>query len=285
MNGAVRFGVAGTGLGLRRALLAELEDRGAHGIDFWEVAPENWLDVGGALGRRFRAFSERHTLLCHGLALNLGGQAPLDLEFLARLRGFLDRHGAQGYSEHLSYCADDGQLYDLLPIPFTQEAVRHVAARIQRVQDVLQRRIAIENVSYYCAPGAELSELAFLTAVLEEADCELLLDVNNVYVNSCNHGYDAREFLRGLPLERIAYLHIAGHHRRAPELLVDTHAAPVAEAVWTLLDETYALCGPRPTVLERDAALPPLAELCAEAARIGACQARHSAAAHGLAGG
>ncbi len=279
MNGAAPLGVAGTGLGLRRALLAELEGGVAPGIDFWEVAPENWLDMGGALGRRFRAFCEAHTLLCHGLSLNLGGQAPLDLAFLARLRAFLDQHGARGYSEHLSYCADDGQLYDLLPIPFTAEAVRHVAARIRRVQDVLEQRIAIENVSYYCAPGAELSELAFLTAVLEEADCDLLLDVNNVYVNSHNHGYDAREFLRGLPVTRIAYLHIAGHHRRAPDLLVDTHAAPVDAEVWALLDETYAHCGPRPTVLERDAALPPLAELCAEAARIGACQARHRATA------
>ncbi|MGE0857558.1 MAG: DUF692 domain-containing protein [Gammaproteobacteria bacterium] len=285
MNGAAQFGVAGTGLGLRRALLTELESGPAPGIDFWEVAPENWLDLGGALGRRFRAFCERHTLLCHGLALNLGGQAPLDQAFLRRLRVFLDQHHARGYSEHLSYCADEGQLYDLLPIPFTSEAVRHVATRIQRVQDVLERRIAIENVSYYCAPGAELSELAFLTAVLAEADCELLLDVNNVYVNSHNHGYDAREFLRGLPVERIAYLHIAGHHRRAHDLLVDTHAAPVDAEVWALLDETYARCGPRPTVLERDAALPPLAELCVEAARIGACQARHVATARRHAGG
>ena len=269
------FDVGGHGLGLRRAMLRELQTEDSSGIDFWEVAPENWLEVGGAHGRHFRAFTASHAVLCHGLALNLGGPAPLDEIFIKRLRGFLDVHGVRGYSEHLSYCADHGQLYDLLPIPFTSAAVEHVASRIARVQDLLGRRIAIENVSYYCALGAEMSELEFITAVLERADCLLLLDLNNIYVNSINHAYDAEAFLRGLPGERIAYGHIAGHHQRSPDLLVDSHGETVIEPVWRLLATAYQQFGVFPTLLERDFNLPPLAEILSEAGRIQRLQQAH----------
>lgn len=269
------FEVSGHGLGLRRAMLAELAGDVAEAVDFWEIAPENWLDVGGAHGRRLRAFTERHAVICHGLSLNLGGPDPLDEVFIRRLRQFFDEHGVRGYSEHLSYCADDGQLYDLLPIPFTSEAVEYVAARIARVQDILEQRIAIENVSYYCAPGAEMTELAFITGVLARADCLLLLDVNNIYVNSVNHDYDAADFVRGLAGERIAYAHIAGHARRASDLLVDTHGAAVDELVWQLLDRAYGHFGVVPTVLERDFNLPPMAELLAEAQHIQVMQQAH----------
>lgn len=269
------FDVTGYGVGLRRAMLRELEAQPATEVDFWEVAPENWMELGGALGRRFRAFTERHTLLCHGLSLNLGGPGPLDLAFIRHLREFLDRHGARGYSEHLSYCADDGQLYDLLPMPFTRAAVEHVAARIRVVQDILERPIAIENVSYYCAPGAQMSELEFLSAVLERADCRLLLDVNNVYVNSVNHGYDAESFLRALPAARIAYAHIAGHQRRAPDLLIDTHGAAIDESVWQLLATAYRHFGVFPTLLERDFDLPPVPDLLREAQCIQVLQRQH----------
>ncbi len=277
------FGVAGHGLGLRRAILRELDSDTDTGIDFWEVAPENWMEIGGTQSRRFRAFTEQHAVLAHGLALNLGGPAPLDEVFIKRLRQFLDSHGVRGYSEHLSYCADDGQLYDLLPIPFTKDAVHHVAARIARVQDLLGRQIAIENVSYYCAPGAQMSELEFLCEVLARADCLLLLDVNNIYVNSVNHGYDPQQFLRQLPGERIAYGHIAGHQQRAPDLIVDTHGEPVIDAVWSLLDCAYENFGVFPTVLERDFNLPPLAELLGEARHIADLQLAHgrTAAARG----
>ena len=193
--------------------------------------------------------------------------------FRAPGRAVFDRHGARCYSEHLSYCADDGQLYDLLPIPFTAAAVNHVATRIARVQDLLGRRIAIENVSYYCAPGAEMSELEFVNAVLERADCALLLDLNNIYVNSINHGYDATAFLRGLPAARIAYAHVAGHHVEAVDLLIDTHGAAVVDPVWDLLAAAYADHGVFPTLLERDFNLPPLDVLLAEVARIGELQA------------
>lgn len=269
--------VEGRGLGLRRALLRTLEDQHV-AVDFLEVAPENWIDVGGALGRRFRAVIERYPLVCHGLSLNLGGPAPLDEAFVRRVGQFLEQHRVRCYSEHLSYCADDGHLYDLLPIPFTAEAVEHVAARIRRVQDILGRRIAIENASYYCAPGAEMSELEFILGVLERADCELLLDINNIYVNSVNHGYDALAFLCALPSERIAYAHIAGHHVEASDLIVDTHGADVVEPVWALLAAAYAEFGVFPTLLERDFNIPPIAELVGEIERIGALQAAAAAA-------
>src|ERR1700712_2287912 len=155
------------------------------------MAPEKWINVGGKLRKTFRAYTERHPFVCHGLSLSLGGPAPLDETLLHKIRRLLDEHGIAHYSEHLSYCSDDGHLYDLLPIPFTDEAVRHTAQRIRRVQDLLGRRIAVENVSYYLAPERAMDELAFTNAVLAEADCDLLLDVNNVYVNACNHGYDA----------------------------------------------------------------------------------------------
>ena len=210
MNGN-GYPVEGAGLGLRRSLLDPLRAQGPGPVDFLEVAPENWMGIGGSYGRAFREFTDRYPFVCHGLSLSIGGPSPLDETFLRRLKRFLDDHNIRRYSEHLSYCTDDGHLYDLMPIPFTEEAVHHVAGRVRRVQDVLERRIALENVSYYAAPGAEMSELEFLRAVLEESDCDLLLDVNNIYVNSVNHGYDARAFLESLPGERIAYGHIAGH--------------------------------------------------------------------------
>jgi uncharacterized protein (UPF0276 family) len=281
---ADRYPVHGAGLGLRRALLGPLADL-APGqadlppVDFFEVAPENWIGVGGRYGRQFRAFTERYPFVTHGLSLSLGGPAPLDETFLHRLKRFLDEHRIRACTEHLSYCSDDGHLYDLMPIPFTAEAVAHVAARIRRTQDILERRIAVENVSYYAAPGRELSEIEFINAVLEEADCGLLLDVNNVYVNSVNHGYDAEEFLARIPGERILYVHIAGHFNEAADLLVDTHGADVIDPVWELLDRTYARFGVIPTLLERDFNIPPLPELLGEVARIARHQTQWQTAA------
>ncbi len=242
-----------------------------------EIAPENWIGVGGSRGRQLREYTDRIPFVCHGLSLSIGGPSPLDEAFLHRLRQFLDLHQIRCYSEHLSYCTDDGHLYDLMPIPFTGEAVRYVAQRVRRVQDVLERRIALENVSYYAAPGAELSELEFVSAVLEEADCDLLLDVNNIYVNSVNHRYDALQFLRSLPGERIAYGHIAGHHKEAADLIVDTHGAGVIAGVWDLLDQAYQAFGVFPTLLERDFNLPPVDELLREVEVIRNVQQKYQA--------
>ncbi len=196
---------------------------------------------------------------------------------LKKIKAFMATHKIPLYTEHLSYCSDDGHLYDLLPIPFTEEAVKYVAGRIRRAQDILEQRIAVENASYYvAAPIAEMSEVEFIHAVLDEADCDLHLDVNNIYVNSVNHGFDPVEFLRQMPVERIVYMHMAGHYQESPDLIVDTHGADVIEPVWQLLDTTYDLLGVAPTLLERDFNIPPLAELVPEVARIASLQAKHS---------
>jgi len=269
--------VQGAGLGLRRALMGPLAADPPEDVAFLEVAPENWMGVGGRLGREFRRFTERYPMVAHGLTLSLGGPHPLDEGFLHRVKEFLDSHRFTLFSEHLSFTSDDGQLYDLLPIPFTEEAVTYVAARIRRTQEILERRIAVENVSYYAAPGQELTEIEFLNGVLAEADCDLLLDVNNVYVNSVNHGYDPREFLDCLPPERVAYIHVAGHYVEAPDLLVDTHGMPVSDPVWELLDGAYHRFGVPPTLLERDTNIPGLPELAEEVSVIARLQQRHQA--------
>lgn len=256
--------ITGAGLGLRRTLLNTLEEATPTDIQFMEVAPENWINVGGRLGKKFRAYTERFPFVCHGLSLSIGSPAPLNTDLLLAIKKLMREHGIRYYSEHLSYCSDEGQLYDLLPIPFTEDAVDYVAARIQQAQDILGQRIAIENSSYYCAPQQEMTESEFINAVIKKADCALLLDVNNIYVNSVNHGYDPYEFLASLPGERTAYIHIAGHYNEAEDLRVDTHGAPVIAPVWDLLDKAYELFGIKPTLLERDFNIPPLVELMAE---------------------
>lgn len=266
------YPVHGAGLGLRRAFAAAAAEHPPADVDFWEIAPENWMGVGGRWGKVLRSMTERFPFVCHGLSLSIGSPAPLDLDFVHKVKHFLDEHQILAYTEHLSFCSDDGHLYDLMPIPFTDEAVAHVVARIRQAQDILERRIALENVSYYAAPGQQLSELEFINAVLREADCDLLLDVNNIHVNSINHGYDAHAFLDGLPGERVVYGHIAGHDEEAPDLRVDTHGADVIEPVWGLLERAYERFGVFPTLLERDFNIPPLEQLAQEVQRISALQ-------------
>ena len=257
------------GLGLRRALLGPLRAAAPGAFDFLEAAPENWIGIGGALGEACEELASRHPIACHGLSLSLGGPTPLDETFLLKVRRFLDRHRCPLYSEHLSACSDaQGQLYDLMPLPFTPASVRHVVERIRRTQDILGRRIAVENISYYATLDADaadaMPEIDFVNTVLERADCDLLLDVNNIVVNATNHRYDADAFLAALPGERIACIHVAGHFDEADDLKIDTHGAPVSDPVWALLDRAYALFGPRPTLLERDFDLPPFEELLGE---------------------
>lgn len=277
MNKSASLGLHGAGLGFRRELLDALKVQVPKAVDFFELAPENWIDFGGASARDLRAFTERYPFVCHGLSLSIGGPSPLDEILLTRIKSFMKAHGIQLYTEHLSYCSDDGHLYDLLPIPFTEDAVKYVAARIKRAQDILETRIAMENASFYVmAPINEMSEVEFIRAVVEEADCWLHLDVNNVYVNSVNHGYDPLEFIRQMPTERIVYMHTAGHYYEAEDLIVDTHGADVIDPVWQLLDETYALHGVYPTLLERDFNIPPLDELALEVEHIAQIQTKYS---------
>lgn len=265
---------ASAGLGLRRALMGAFQSLSGDELDFVEVAPENWLKLGGRFRRDFDEIAERYPVTLHGLSLNIGGFAPLDTDLVTAVRGFMDRYQCPLYSEHLTYCGDEGHLYDLMPIPFTEEAVRHVAERVKQVQGILGRPMLLENASYYAAPGQQMSESDFIAAVAREADCGLLLDVNNVYVNSINHRYDPLGFIDALPLERVSYLHIAGHYEEAEDLRVDTHGSDVIDPVWALLDEVYQRCGPVPTLLERDFNFPPMSELLAEVAQIRAAQAR-----------
>ena len=270
MSNAIQreYPVQGAGLGFRRDLIDELSAGFPEQISFLEVAPENWMRVGGKAGKVFRSFTEQHDFVCHGLSLSIGSPEPLDEEFIRELKAFLDQHEIKCYTEHLSYCSDQGHLYDLMPIPFTEEAVHYVAGRIRRVQDMLERRIGMENVSYYAAPGQEMSEIDFVNAVINEADCDLHIDINNIYVNAINHRYDAGEFLKALPGERIVYAHTAGHYVEAEDLRVDTHGSDVCEPVWDLLEVAYDTFGVFPTLLERDFNIPPLKDLLVEIDRI-----------------
>ncbi len=254
----------GSGLGLRRGMMEEMKQLTDQDVDFLEVAPENWISVGGRLGKAFREFTERFPFACHGLSLSIGSPDKLDIEFVKSVKSFMDEHNIEIYSEHLSYCSNEGHMYDLLPIPFTEEAANYVANRVKQVQDILQRPLILENVSTYASPGQEMSELEFMTHVLNKADCKMLLDVNNVYVNSINHGFDPKQYITSLPTKRIEYLHIAGHFDEAEDLLVDTHGASIKSQVWELLALSYAQHGALPTLLERDFNFPPMGELLGE---------------------
>ncbi len=268
MNSKINHSLQGAGLGLRRPFLNEFLQNPLPEVDFFEIAPENWITMGGKFGKQFRAMTEQYKFVCHGLSLSIGSSDALDEALVRQIKVFMATHGIEHYSEHLSYCSHNGHLYDLMPIPFTAEAVKHVAERIKRVQDILERKIAIENVSYYTFSGAEMREIDFFNAVVNEADCDVLLDVNNIYVNSVNHGYDALDFLNSMPIERITYAHIAGHFKEAEDFLIDTHGAQIIEPVWELLRHAYQKVGVFPTLLERDFNLPPLNELLFEVQQI-----------------
>ncbi|MBD3821689.1 MAG: DUF692 domain-containing protein [Thiotrichales bacterium] len=256
------------GLGLRRDFIKDLLREQTIPLDFLEIAPENWIGMGGQYAEQLHQIAEKVPLTCHGLSLNLGGMAPLDMDYLHQLKKFFQRYDIVDYTEHLSFCGDSGHLYDLLPLPFNEESVKKVSARIRQAQDVLERRIGIENISFYALPSNEMTEAEFVSAVVQEADCGLLLDVNNTYVNAHNHGYDAYEFIKAMPTERIHYLHVAGHDEGVNALKIDTHGEDVNEGVWRLLSYTYECHGLQPTLLERDFNIPALEQLLTEVSEI-----------------
>jgi uncharacterized protein (UPF0276 family) len=274
--------IKGVGLGLKRELIPQIQaafgDQSIANISFVEIAPENWIDLGGKAANQLDWFVERYPIVCHGLCLSLGGLAPLNTAFLEQVKKFLQQYKIPLYTEHLSYSTDEyngqqGYLYDLLPIPFTEEAVHYVAKRIRQTQDILEQKIAVENASFYVkSPVSTMDELSFIKAVLSEADCLLHLDINNIYVNSINFNFDAHEFLREIPSERIVYAHIAGHYQQTPNLLIDTHGENIIHPVWALLDEAYQLFGAFPTLLERDNNIPPLDILMHEINKIAEIQ-------------
>ncbi len=251
------------GIGYRKDFAADFAESNTLHPAFIEVAPENWMGVGGYWKKQFQKALEKYPLFTHGLSLSIGSPDPLDFAFLKQVKQFLQQTNAVLYSEHLSYAkCDNAHLYDLLPIPFTEAAVHHVAENIKQVQDFLERKIAIEIVSYYTPVAPELTEIDFINAILEEADCDLLLDVNNVYVNSFNHQYNAKTFIAQLPMQRVKYIHMAGHEKVADDLIIDTHGEAIIDPVYDLFAFTMQLLQRDvPVLLERDFNIPELHEL------------------------
>lgn len=258
----------GFGLGLRPQHYAALLGGDDDAVDWLEIVSENFLVDGGRPLAMLDRFAERWPLAMHGVALDIGGSDPLDHDYLRALSKLAKRVRPAIVSDHLCWSRHRGvQLHDLLPLPQTGEAVRHVAARVGAVQDALGMRLALENVSSYLRfAGDEMDEAAFLCAIAAESGCALLLDVNNVYVNAHNHGFDAFAFLDTLPREAVAQIHLAGHSVDAlgSGLLIDTHDAPVCEGVWTLYAHALRRFGAVPSMIERDDHIPPLVEALAE---------------------
>lgn len=264
------------GIGYRRALHDALLAAPEGAIDFVELAPENYVGLGGDGRRRLRAIQERYPIITHGLSMSLGGDAPLDPSLMADLEPFLRQVRTPWHSDHLCWSkSGDTHFHELLPIAFTDSSVDHVAARVREAMARLPVPLAIENVSAYARHAEDtLDEGTFVSRVVEAAGCKLLLDVNNVYVNAHNFGGDARAALAAMPLEAAVQIHIAGFARESPQLVIDTHGAPVDEGVWSLLELALERTGPVPVLLERDHQIPPLPELLEEVARIRAIGAR-----------
>lgn len=264
------------GVGYRRKMTDALLDGSDIHPDFVELAPENWIDVGGTWKRRLDKIAEKYPILCHGLSLSIGSPDPLEMDFIKKLKAFLDEYDVPVYSEHLSYSkCDNAHLYDLLPIPFRQDAVDHIVERIKIVQDALERPLVLENVSYYTPVAAEMTEVEFINAIVRESDCKLLLDVNNVFVNAHNHQYEARQFIDAMPLDSVAYMHMAGHKQIQPDLIIDTHGSAIIDPVYELFDYTTARTKPVPVLLERDFNIPEMHELDGELSRMREIASKH----------
>ncbi len=254
----------GFGLGLRTAYYQQILDQ-APAVDWFEIISENYLVDGGKPLYYLDAIAERYPLVMHGVSLSIGGPHPLDRDYLQRLKALVERIDPHWVSDHLCWSRGDAhQLHDLLPLPFTEESLEHVASRVRQVQDVLGRPLVLENVSSYlrCA-DSQMSEWEFLAALVQRSGCELLLDVNNVYVSAINQGFEPWEFIHALPAQAIRQLHLAGHSDYG-DYLIDTHDQAVSDPVWALYRRTLEHLGPRSTLLERDDHLPELDELLAE---------------------
>ncbi len=264
----------GIGLGLRRphysGLLSSLSEY-KNDLQWFEVAPENYIDIGGRLYREFCEIAERIPVVCHSVGMSLGSLDPLDRVFLKKLKKFIRTHKVPLASDHICFSSYKGvQFDDLLPLPFTEEAVRHVAKRVRQVQDFLEVPYAVENISYYAPAGAaEMPEWEFVKNVVEESGASLLLDVNNIYVNSVNFGFNPLDYLKAMPLKKLAYVHVAGHRRVRKNFILDTHGAEVIAPVWKILDQLSDLAPDiRGIMIERDANIPPLEELIEEVRHI-----------------
>jgi uncharacterized protein (UPF0276 family) len=254
------------GLGFRKDISDEIfEIPEAHFPAFFEIAPENWIDLGGYWGKVLSKLSERSKITAHGLSLSIGSPDEINWSFLKQIKGFLDEYNINLYSEHLSYSqSENAHLYDLLPIPFTEDAVKHIVEKIRIVQDYLERPLTLENVSYYTNSTPELSEAEFISAIVQESNCNLLLDVNNVFVNAFNHNYDPKEFIHNLPLNKVSYVHMAGHLQISDDLIIDTHGEDIIQDVFDLYEMTLPLLNPVPVLLERDFNFPEMSSIIQE---------------------
>jgi len=263
----------GIGLGLRaRFMAAVIRGEADGGPAFLELSPENFMHRGGRHPARLETIAERFPLICHGLMMSLGSTDPFDDEYFAHLKQFLDRYDPPWHSDHVCWSGLDGSLlHDLLPVPFTTRAAQRIAARIREARDRIERPMAVENISWYMQMGRpEHDEPEFITEILERADCGLLLDVNNVFVNAQNHGFDAYAWLERIPLDRVLQLHVAGHEPWSDDLIIDTHGATVRDEVYELMAWVIERTGPRPVLLERDSNIPPLPKLLEEIGQLDA---------------
>lgn len=233
---------------------------------FIEFAPENWMNIGGYWKKILKRLSEQYPITAHGLSLSIGSPEELDWHFLKQIKQFLKDYNIKVYSEHLSYSkCNNAHLYDLLPIPFRYDAVKHIVERIKQVQDFLEQKITMEIVSYYTPVAAEMSEIEFINSIISESGCNLLLDVNNIYVNAFNHKYNAINFIDNLPLDKVSYIHMAGHEKVSDDLIIDTHGQPIIHPVYELFEYTInKLEKPVPVLLERDFNIPEFEELAFE---------------------
>jgi uncharacterized protein len=262
---SVTFPALGFGLGLRPTHYDALLNAHRGCVDWLEVLTENYLVPGGKPLHYLARLREHYPMVMHGVSLSIAGNEPLNLDYLREVRTLADQLETRWISDHLCWTGIDGiNLHDLLPVPFTSEALRHIATRIGQVQDFLGRRMLIENVSSYLTyRESEMSEWAFLSALAKEADCLLLLDVNNIYVSSVNHGFDPLTFLNGVPAERVQQFHLAGHSQVGAHL-IDTHDAPIVPEVWNLYAAAVQRFGSSSTMIERDDNIPELPLLLAE---------------------
>ncbi len=259
------------GIGFRKDFAEELLNTNDLKPAFIELAPENWIGMGGYWKKELDKAAEKFPITCHGLSLSIGSPDEVDVSFVKQVKQFLKQYNVKIYSEHLSYSkCDNAHLYDLLPIPFREDAVKHIVQRIKQVQDILEMPLVLENVSYYTSVAAQMKEEEFISAIVNESGCNMLLDVNNVYVNAFNHHYNAKEFIKKLPLHKVAYVHIAGHEQVSDTLIIDTHGQAVIDPVFELFDYASDLIKPVPVLLERDFNIPELSELQNEINRLDA---------------
>jgi uncharacterized protein len=259
-----KYPALGYGLGLRVDYYDELLDGGLP-VDWLEILSENYMIPGGRPLHYLARFRERFPLVMHGVSLSIGSVDALDKEYLRSLKKLADFVQPAWISDHLCWTGSGGtNLYDLLPLPYSEEAIEHVVQRVRQVQEFLGRRILLENVSSYVSfADGQLQEWEFLAAIAERADCLILLDINNIFVSAHNHGFDPHTYLAGVPRERVQQFHMAGHEHNG-SLIIDTHSAPVDEGVWDLYAHAVRQFGPVSTMIERDDKMPPLSELIAE---------------------